>query len=692
MAVIDTEIALAAARRWQERTDARAACARRLAAGDIAAAETPSRIKARLDRLAGAAAVAAPARTGTLIGTIGVERVIGRPDFLGVAFLERGLAMSRFVGRVNLRDAAGRTLGFGTGFMVSPRLLLTNHHVLPDAEAARTSRIEFDYQQDGAGRLLPIVPFALLPDQFYLADQALDYALVAVAERSDDGAGIGAYGWSRLIGSEGKILLGESMNLIQHPGGQAKQIVLRANELVDLFGDFAHYVSDTEPGSSGSPVYNDQWEVVALHHSGVPRTADGRILRKDGKPWVDGDDPEQIDWIANEGIRVSSLVAHIQAQPLEARKAALRDEMLSLVPPDAVETALGAVSPKPSLPVQPVAVAVPKPEPSSSVTFTVPVTITVSVGAGVGIAVGTAAPPPASSTPAAPPPPEQSEALAALALAAGRTYYDEAADQTARDLYYSDIAAGLDGFGPAELFEALGTLLRTTHVTPLPYKPAVHVYPGIDLHDGPAPRLRSIYSGKTFDPAEFIAADFAVEAERARVAAVLAREVAGPAGAEALLLLEAQLPYNCEHVVPQSWFGKREPMRGDLHHLFACESGCNSFRGNHAYFDFADFEEALRSDCGKREEGRFEPASGKGAVARATLYFLLRYPGMIGDAARELPADRLALLLDWHRRHPVDLYERHRCAAIQAAQGNRNPLIDFPDWADRIDFTKGFAR
>ena len=51
-------------------------------------------------------------------------------------------------------------------------------------------------------------------------------------------------------------------------------------------------------------------------------------------------------------------------------------------------------------------------------------------------------------------------------------------------------------------------------------------------------------------------------------------------------LLEASAPYNCEHVVPQSWFSKKEPMRGDLHHLFACESRCNSFRGNHAYFDF----------------------------------------------------------------------------------------------------------
>ena len=72
------------------------------------------------------------------------------------------------------------------------------------------------------------------------------------------------------------------------------------------------------------------------------------------------------------------------------------------------------------------------------------------------------------------------------------------------------------------------------------------------------------------------------------------------------------MPFNCEHVVPQSWFGKDEPMRGDLHHLFACEPRCNSFRGNTPYFDFADSEEAVMTDCGRREGNRFEPRGGHG--------------------------------------------------------------------------------
>jgi endonuclease G len=127
-------------------------------------------------------------------------------------------------------------------------------------------------------------------------------------------------------------------------------------------------------------------------------------------------------------------------------------------------------------------------------------------------------------------------------------------------------------------------------------------------------------------------------------------------------------------------------MRGDLHHLFACEPACNSFRGNIPYFDFPDFEEAIRDECGKRDGTRFEPGAAKGIVARATLYFLLRYPGNI---KRSYDAARLATLLSWHSSHPVTDYERHRNMAIFEKQGNRNPLIDNPEWATEIDFKNG---
>ncbi|MEZ4297683.1 MAG: endonuclease [Polyangiaceae bacterium] len=145
------------------------------------------------------------------------------------------------------------------------------------------------------------------------------------------------------------------------------------------------------------------------------------------------------------------------------------------------------------------------------------------------------------------------------------------------------------------------------------------------------------------------------------------------------------MPLNCEHVVPQSWFGKREPMRGDLHHLFACEPRCNSFRGNLSYASFGD--EKSMSGCGQKRGDRFEPLGGKGAVARATLYFLVRYPGEI----TQLTPEQLTLLRTWSADDPPADHELHRNQAIFEVQGNRNPFIDHPEWAPLVAFERGLG-
>jgi endonuclease G, mitochondrial len=111
-----------------------------------------------------------------------------------------------------------------------------------------------------------------------------------------------------------------------------------------------------------------------------------------------------------------------------------------------------------------------------------------------------------------------------------------------------------------------------------------------------------MYSGKSFDPEDVIRDDARIEAERtSRLQDLVAREAAiGPdAFTDERAELDALLPYNCEHVVPQSSFAKKEPMRGYLHHLFTCQSRCNSFRGNTPYFDFDDAEDAVMHDCGR---------------------------------------------------------------------------------------------
>lgn len=284
---------------------------------------------------------------------------------------------------------------------------------------------------------------------------------------------------------------------------------------------------------------------------------------------------------------------------------------------------------------------------------------------------------------------ELDDALRNLQQAGERPYYEDVRDQNARDAYYADVEITADSAGN---YRILCAHLSATHKVTLDYQPLRYVYPWVDLH--PDLLLRSIYSGKSLDPEDTIRNDYAIQMKRLRLARSLDTMQESDSGGIGPVaeLIEESLPYNCEHVVPQSWFRKAQPMRGDLHHLFTCEVGCNSFRGNSPYFDFPDFWRVVRSECGKREPEGFEPFDGKGTVARATLYFLLRYPGELDAVPREYVYERIETLVAWHSSKPPTLHERHRNAAIFEQQGNRNPLIDHPEWASRIEFLGGLGR
>ena len=634
-----------------------------------------------------------------------LERIVGRNDLLGIAYMDRGLAASRTVGCVRLFDN-GRCVGSGTGFMVSPRLLLTNNHVLEDAAMGRQARVVFNFQDDPYGNALSPITFSLDPDAFFLTSQPLDFTLIAVGRPAAEGTvDLEEIGWSRLIETEGKIINGEYVTIIQHPNGQPKQIALRENQIIDVLENFLHYHTDTAPGSSGSPLFNDQWEVVGLHHSGVPkRDAEGRILTRDNTLWTTAMGDAAIHWIANEGVRISRILKHVKSQSLSGEAHRLREQMFEEKPslPHTKPLSLSVVGSDSTVAVdQSQSLAAEGPTiTDGGATWTIPLRITVHVGESrlnqgfaQPVVAGTVEPRPNPPIPPAvattPMDAEVAAAIEEARCAGARPYYDKTTDSKARKKYYKGISISLS---PAKLFTILSGLVTGTHATKPSYRPGKEVYPWIDLH--PNLKLRSIYSGKEFEPEELIREDFRIEQERAarlREFALQESTVTARQFQERMDFLEASLPYNCEHVVPQSWFRKLEPMRGDLHHLFACESGCNSFRGNTPYFDFPDFEEVVRNQCGKREEHRFEPGDGKGTVARATLYFLLRYPGEINRTAKEYAQDRITTLLKWHKDFPVDDYERHRNQAIFERQGNRNPLIDHPTWATKIDFRLGLG-
>ncbi|MFE1943132.1 endonuclease [Streptomyces massasporeus] len=699
-----------AAARYANRTEQRERNRSVLDTRGVLYADEPERVEKRLARLGADWAMAraieqSPTVPAVSAGStlrlppesftnevLGLERLIGRNNLTPVAFLEEGVQAARSVGRVTISGPGG---GHGTGFLVSASLLLTNNHVLRDAQVAARSTVAFAFQDGVDGSPLTPAVFRLEPARFFVTDRALDYSLVAVAPRGAQGEELSSFGRLVLSDAQGKVVIGEFVNIIQHPRGEPKQLALRDNQIVDLLERFLHYESDTREGSSGSPVFNDQWEVVALHHSAVPQTdGEGRPLSVDGVVWQPEMGDQQLAWRANEGVRISRVLRALHETPLTGEAARLRDEVATagLAPPPAkspppeLSTTTGPLPPSPN--------GAPAPTPTTAAAQLQVQAEAAEIAAQLVVPLRITL---ALDTPAPQPPPARGRpdvvslvekdidaALTNHRLAQTRPYYDGPADTAARDAYYANVRSD-DG---DVLRRTLTELVSRTHAPQPRYKPMRLVYPWVDLHENG--RLCSIYSGREFAAEELIRADAAVEEARLdRVQELLLHErTAGPAEFEAEFdALEASMPFNCEHVVPQSWFAKKEPMRGDLHHLFACEVGCNSFRGNFPYIDFPDFEEAVRGACGKRENVGFEPEKGKGVVARATLYFLIRYPGQVGDVAREFPQDRLPLLLQWHESEPVTEYERHRNAAAAELQGNRNPLIDHPEWARTIDFS-----
>lgn len=673
--------------------------------------DEPSRIVRRLDRLGERSAAEAIVNQDDAAFNP-LERILGASQLTGIEFFERGLAAARAVARIEIRNPGGSLLGYGTGVLVSPRLLLTNNHVLGSAQSAAMSIAQFEYVTAAAGTALEPLPFRLDPGSFFVTSAALDFTLTAVEIQNANGVQITSRGWCPLIAGSGKAIVGERVNIIQHPGGERMQVTVRDNTILAVVEDFLQYEADTRPGSSGSPVFNEQWEMAALHHAGVPeRDGDGRILMNSGARWTGRrEDVDRISWIANEGVRISRIVDHVQGETLTPPQALLWKQAFQLPDIGNLWDLYRGVSTTPQQPVSPGGL-VPEALPGTGPDGTASWLFRLSFGpvGGVVAQPGLAQMPPVAAgvvpgpttvivTPTAAGDAEQMAAELFERFQHTGPWYDGDADDAAALAYW----AGVDLDAPSEtLFPAIDRKLEETHTSRHGYSRArlEFLYPAIDLHEDGT--LRNIYSGTVLDPREAMARELGfvlsraeamgLEAEGLSVDDLLERDDIWDAVELDALSREASTPFNCEHVVCQSWFEARQPMRADLHHLFACEPECNSFRSNIPYWQFPVEEEVVRQKCGRRENGKFEPEHGKGAVARATMYFLARYPKEIGNERGELTKSRIAMLLDWHRDNPVNSYERHRNWLTEKAQGNRNPFIDHPCIATGALLSLGFA-
>ncbi len=226
-----------------------------------------------------------------------LEKIIGENTLRPISFLQQGLQVARSVAYIGVRTSQIRSSG--TGFLITQDLLLTNHHVLPHSDLLSNTIFRFNYEENFQGEAQQTDEYRAKPNGIFYTNQSLDYTLVQLEGNPGQ-----RWGWLSL---QPQIIRCDSrVNIIQHPFGQAKQISLQNNFVQYVGGNVVQYVTSTCNGSSGSPVFNDDWEVVALHHAG------GDIFEP----------TTQRHYFRNEGILVESILTDLPSQLVDLLKAA----------------------------------------------------------------------------------------------------------------------------------------------------------------------------------------------------------------------------------------------------------------------------------------------------------------------------------------------------------------------------------
>lgn len=164
--------------------------------------------------------------------------------------------------------------------------------------------------------------------------------------------------------------------------------------------------------------------------------------------------------------------------------------------------------------------------------------------------------------------------------------------------------------------------------------------------------------------------------------------------------------YNREHLLPQSVFSERAPMKSDAHHVIPTDGKVNGERGNWPFGKVGSVSYTsqngtkrgsnLNSGYSAGFSGTvFEPIDEfKGDVARSILYMAVRYEDVIanwnewemldGTGNHVFTDWALNTLLTWHAQDPVSDREVTRNNAVYTFQRNRNPFIDHPEYAALI--------
>lgn len=250
-------------------------------------------------------------------------------DTLEVGFLHSGAALSRSVAKLLVHRHVGGVplmlgnkpqLGNGTGWLVAPRLLMTNHHVvdarLPPFEPPATAQdfalqgaattVIFDFFTDGAAGTRTAATGCVA------SDAGLDYALLRLPDDAPDRPPLPLRTTPIIKPTEQA--LRDRINVLQHPDGKPMRLGFRNNYVVTGTDERLSYLTDTAGGASGSPLCDDAWFVAGLHR-GFARIAPLTL-------WGETIDQE------NHGTPITRIVAHLKQEHPDLHEEVLAGQAL----------------------------------------------------------------------------------------------------------------------------------------------------------------------------------------------------------------------------------------------------------------------------------------------------------------------------------------------------------------------------
>jgi len=243
-----------------------------------------------------------------VIDQVEFEKVMDKhKEIMPIEWLYNAIDSSRFICKVELNDGSS-----GTGFLLKGGYVMTNHHVIckhsPDHETKCSFECKNTNECPNRARVLlnyrdgqEFFTYDLDPVNGYFINKELDYSVIKI--KDDPKKPLIEWGYASFETFK-KPQINNLVNIIQHPEGELKKIAMPDTVLsVWEEKNYLFYSANTKNGASGSPVFNQDWQVVALHHAGVKAVDGGMTINAAGDRAA-----------SNRGILIGSIIADLKSK------------------------------------------------------------------------------------------------------------------------------------------------------------------------------------------------------------------------------------------------------------------------------------------------------------------------------------------------------------------------------------------